>query len=191
MFFPESQRETTWLNIAALLVAAYLTVFMESTLDVVRNLTGAQFDLLPSLMVYVGMSYGFNTVLAVGTVSGVLYDSTSANPLGTSVLPLVLIGMLVLHNRDLLLRDQTYPQYVLGLAASIFAPIVIYLLLVGLGKPPGIGWYSLWQLAVMALIGGLFTPVWFYIFGKLDNALMYPSVPESAFRPDREIERGK
>jgi hypothetical protein len=44
---------------------------------------------------------------------------------------------------------------------------------------------------VLTMTGGSVTPVWFVIFRKVDKALHYQDVPESSFRADREIERGR
>ena len=71
------------------------------------------------------------------------------------------------------------------------APLLAVLLLLGGGYRPLIGWGSLWQLIVMALTGGCFTPICFSIFERIQRTLNYQSVSESSFRPDREIKRGR
>ena len=52
-----------------------------------------------------------------------LFDSLSANPLGVSVLPLFLVGFLIYRQRELILRDQPFAQFVLGLGASAAVPV--------------------------------------------------------------------
>lgn len=180
-----------WTSLTALAGAAWLAVFAQAWLDGIRNFLGASIDLIPGLMVYAGLSHGLNTVIALSLLAGLLADSLSANPLGISILPLLLVGVMVYHYKDLLLREQTYAQFVLGVIGSAFAPILTVVLLTGMGQKPLLGWGSLWQLLAMALGGGCFTPLWFVIFRRLDHAFKYQTVSEPSFRADREIERGR
>jgi rod shape-determining protein MreD len=154
-------------------------------------LTGAQFDFLPGLVVVAAMMHGLSAVLVVSITGGLLFDSLSANPLGVTTLVLAMIGTFVYLNRELLLRDQTYPQFIVGIGASAAAPILSYVVVSALGTHPLIEWTSLWVWFVMTVTGGLTTPVWFAVFRKVDRALHYQTVPESSFRPDREIHRGR
>jgi len=80
-----------WLNTIAILLIAFLAVFMESYFRGLRNLVGAQIDLLPALMVYASLSAGISTVALLATLGGLWFDSLSANPLGITVLPLLVI----------------------------------------------------------------------------------------------------
>src|SRR2546427_12179292 len=76
-----------WLNTIAILLVAFLPVFLESYFRGLRNLVGAQIDLLPALMVYAGLNAGISTVALLATLGGLWFDSLSANPLGITVLP--------------------------------------------------------------------------------------------------------
>jgi hypothetical protein len=80
-----------------------------------------------------------------------------------SLLPLFLIGLLIQRNRDLILRDQTYAQMVIGFAASA-ARLSTVLLLLNLDQRPLLGWFSLWQWLLMSVAGALMTPLWFHVF---------------------------
>jgi cell shape-determining protein MreD len=180
-----------WLNTAAILLIAFLAIFLESYVRVVRNLLGAQIDLLPALVVYAALSAGIATVTLLATLGGLWFDSLSANPLGITVLPLLVIGLLLHSRREVILREQLYAQFVLGLAASGAAPLFTVLALLGVGAEPLLGWWSLWQWAVMTLSGGAFTPVCFRLFGRFNRAFAYQPLPESSFRPDREIKRDR
>src|SRR5437773_3378747 len=112
------------LNIIFILGAAFLAVFWQAAFNGVRHLLGAQIDLLPALMVYASLYGGFGTVVLLAVLGGLWFDSLSANPLGVSVLPLFVIGVAIYANRDLILRNQTLAQFVLGLAASAAAPVM-------------------------------------------------------------------
>ena len=179
------------LNSILILAAAYLAVFLESSFQGVRHLLGAQVDLLPALMVYASLSENLLTIALLALLGGLGFDSLSANPFGVSVLPLFVVGFLIYRKRNLILRDQLFAQWVLGLGASAIVPLLTLLLIFTGGKSPLIGWGSLWQLIVMTLGGGIATPIFFKLFGSLENALNYRRNIETSFRPDREIRRGR
>lgn len=180
-----------WLNTILILVAAFFAVFCQAAITGPRHWLGAQIDLLPSLMVYASFWSGFTTIVLLALLGGLWFDSLSANPPGTSVLPLFLIGLGISSRRELILRDQFFAQLVLGLAASAAAPVITVLVLLTGGRTPLLGWGSLWQLAVMSVGGALATPVWFILFNWLHRAFAYRQVNESSFRADREIRRGR
>ena len=63
-----------WLNTIALLLVAFLAVFLESYVRFLRNLLGAQIDLLPALMVYASLTTGISTVALLATLGGFWFD---------------------------------------------------------------------------------------------------------------------
>jgi rod shape-determining protein MreD len=174
-----------------ILIAALLAVFLQGTFGGVRSLLGAQVDLLPALMVYTALTSGPVMMMTFAVFGGLMFDTLSVNPLGVSVLPLLLIGFLLQLRRDLLLRDQIYAQFVLGLIASAVAPVMTLLTLFTMEQTPLFGWGSLWQWLVMSVGGGVATPVFFLLFDRLNHALGYQPIVESSFRTDREIRRGR
>ena len=174
-----------------ILLAALLAVFGQSAFTGLRNLIGAQVDLLPALMVYTALTASPFMMITLAVLGGLFFDTLSVNPLGTSVLPLLIVGFLIQLRRDLLLREQVYAQVVLGLLASAMAPLIAILILLTLGKSPLLGWGSLWQWVVMSVGGGVASPVFFFLFDRLNHALGYQPIVESSFRADREIRRGR
>jgi len=180
-----------WLNTLFILAAAFLAVFWEAAFQGVRNVVGAQVDLLPAIIVYAALCSSLPTVCLVAFFGGLCFDSLSANPLGTSVLPLFALGFVIHLWRDLILRDQVFAQVVLGLAAGIACPMLTLLLLLTIGRPPQLGWGTLWQLIVMSLGSGLVTPVFFLLFEWVHKTFVHAPAVESSFRPDREIRRGR
>jgi cell shape-determining protein MreD len=181
----------SWLNTLFIVAAAFLAVFWEAAFPGVRNVLGAQIDLLPPIIVYAALCSRLSTVCLVALFGGLCFDSLSVNPLGVSVLPLFAVGFVIHLWRDLILRDQSFAQVVLGLAAGIACPVLTLLLLLTTGRPPQLGWGTLWQLIVMSLGSGLVTPVFFFLFEWLHNTLVHAPTFESSFRPDREIRRGR
>jgi cell shape-determining protein MreD len=181
----------SWLNTLFIVAATFLAVFWEAAFQGVRNLLGAQIDLLPPIIVYAALCSNLLTVCLVAFFGGLCFDSLSANPLGISVLPLFAVGFVIHLWRELILRDQSFAQVVLGLAAGIACPVLSLLLLLTTGRPPRLGWGTLWQLIVMSLGSGLVTPVIFLLFEWVHKTLVHAPAVESSFRPDREIRRGR
>ncbi len=182
---------TTWLNNTLIIFTAFLAVFWAASFHGVRHLLGAQIDLLPPLMVYAALYSSLGMVASLAFVGGLWFDSLSANPLGVSIFPLFVVGLLIFASRELILRDQIFARLTLGFAASLLAPVICLLILLTTGRAPLFGWGTLWQLFVMAVGGAVATPVLFEIFGWLNRAFGHAAVQQSSFRPDREIRRGR
>jgi rod shape-determining protein MreD len=178
-------------NTIALLLAAYVVVFLQATFNQLRSVAGVQVDLLPGLVVYAAIGGGITTLTLVAVCGGLWFDSLSANPMGTSMLPLFIIGLFLQRHRDLILREQPYAQMMMGMTASALAPVGSLLLLINTDMKPLLGWFSLWQWAVMSVIGGLMTPVWFWFFDVIGRILNYGPAGEIGFGHEREIKRGR
>jgi rod shape-determining protein MreD len=180
-----------WPRILIILGVAYLAVFAQSRFAILRHTLGAQIDLLPALVVYTGLTCPIPTVTTVALLCGLSYDSLSAHPLGFSLLPLAAVGLAAHAARETLLRHNPWTQYLLGLAACGVVPLITLALLVLTGMDPLYrGWFA-WRWGVSAALSAAFTPLCFCLFAKLDAALNYPAQPTLAFRPDREIDRGR
>jgi cell shape-determining protein MreD len=179
------------LNSILILLIAFLAVFCESAFSGIRNLLGAQIDLLPAIMVYAALTAGLPTVATVAVAGGLFFDSLSANPLGITILPLFVVGILINFQRDLILRDQLFAQSILGLSASAFVPAATLLMLLTGRHAPVMSWFSVWQWLVMTVGGGIATPALFLLFGWFDQTFTYRSATEMSFRPDREIRRNR
>jgi len=180
-----------WLHTLFVLAMAFLAVFWEAAFSGLRHLIGAQIDLLPALMVYASLCTGITTVTLLAILGGLWFDSLSSNPLGVSVLPLFVVGLVIHIKRDLILRDETFAQAVLGFAASATVPVLTLLLLLTTRHTPLIGWGTLWQLLVMSVGGAIATPICFELFSWLDRTLVHPRATQTTFRSDREIQRGR
>jgi cell shape-determining protein MreD len=181
----------SYLKTVAILAIAYLAVFLEASSGFLRHWLGAQIDVLPALMVYCGLSTGLVTLALTATLAGLWFDALSANPLGISILPQFLVGFVVFKLRDLILREEAYARFALGMAGGAAAPFLTLLLLWTGGYSPLVGWGSMWQWIVLTVGAGALTPVCFWFFDRLNTALAYSRTSESTFRPDREIKRGR
>ena len=106
------------INSILILLAAFVAVYLEASFNGVRHLFGAQIDLLPPLIVYASLSTDLVTLALLAVLGGLWFDSLSANPLGVSVLPLLLIALAIHRQRGLILREQLFAQFILGLSAA-------------------------------------------------------------------------
>lgn len=179
------------LRTTLLLVTAFLAVFWQAAFPGTARWLNAQIDLLPALMVFASLRTTPVMITALAVCGGLFFDSLSANPLGITILPLFVVGFVIYLRRDLILRDQPYAQFILGLAASATTPVLTVLLLLTAGEAPLLGWGSLWQWLVMSLGGAAATPIFFFLFEWCERAFGYQRVTQSSFRPDREIQRGR
>jgi rod shape-determining protein MreD len=177
--------------VLAFLLAGYGLIFAQSRVTFVRDLVGTQPDFLPGLMVYAGLAFPLEITVLCAVALGVLFDSLSANPLGVTAVVLGLVGLAGSRFREFLLSDQFTTHWVLGLLASALAPPVSLAVCRFAGAEPLLGWGTGWHWAIMTAGGGLVTPLWFRLFNRLDDALRYKEVPESVFRADRQIARGR
>jgi cell shape-determining protein MreD len=180
-----------WLNTILILALAYVAVFLEGSFDVIRNLLGAQITLLPALMVYASLTAEIGTVALLAVCGGLWRDSFSIDPLGASILPLMVIGYIIMWKRDLLLREYQFVQMALGLAAGAVFPLATLFLLLNVGREPLLGWGLVWQCVVGTLTGGVLAPLLFGLFSRVRRAIEYPALNQSSFREDREIKRGR
>lgn len=181
----------TAMPLLLLLAAAFGLVLLQSAFDLTRWLCGAQLNLLPGLMVYAALTCEWPALVALALAAGLLFDSLSANPLGTMTLALFAPAWLIHRKRGLILRDLPFARLMLGLAATGATPLIAVLLLLTARAELALGWYSLGQWAVLTLIGGLLTPLLFELLEASRAALTYQRAQATSFRPDREIRRGR
>ncbi|MBM3845073.1 MAG: hypothetical protein FJ405_02145 [Verrucomicrobia bacterium] len=179
------------LNVIFTLCAAYGIVFLQTSVNWPRALLGAQPDLLPSLVVYAALTSGLGLSTTISICGGLWMDSLSRNPLGISILPLFLAGVIIERYRGLILRDQTYAQFVIGACASAAAPVITLILILNTSLEPMVGWTSLWQWGVMALAGGFMTPAWFWLFAWLLRGFSYETIQDPTGHSNRQIKRGR
>jgi hypothetical protein len=180
-----------WRSTIFILAAAFLAVFLEASVGILRNVLGAQIDLLPALMVYTALTHGIATISLLAVCGGLWFDSLSLNPLGASVLPLLLIGWPIYRSRELLMREHLYAQVILGAVAGALQPLATLFILLNKGAAPILGWFSIWQWIVMTVGSGLATPICFKFFDGLRRTFEYQPITQTSFRPDREIKRGR
>ena len=182
---------TNGVTLLVFLITGYVIIFAQGKFTFFRDFFGAQPDLLPGMIVYAAMAFKLETVMVCVCIFGLLFDSFSLNPLGTTVVTLGVIGFAASRYRELLLSEQFTTHWVLGLIASGVAPIISYAVVRLSDLTPLVAAGSALQWAIMTAGGGIVTPLWFKVFNWLDIALRYKEIPESTVRPDRQIARGR
>lgn len=178
-------------TLGLVLVAAFVTVLVQSAFDLTRWLCGAQLNLLPALMVYTALTCELPVLVLVALVGGSLFDAVSANPLGTMTVALFLPAWVIYLQRGLILRELPFARLMLGLAATGVTPVIAVLILLSAREEPVLGWYSLGQWVILTALGGLLTPLLMTALDATRNALSYQRVAANSFRADREIRRGR
>jgi rod shape-determining protein MreD len=173
------------------LLATALVVFMECWWGFPRRWLGGQVDLLPVIVLYVGLKRSLVCLFLVVLWGGLWYDSLSDNPMGTSVLSLIAPGFLAHKHREFLMRDDPWVQFALGGIACLLCPGITLLQLTSAGRSPLVGWGTVWVFVLMGVGGALVTPLVFRILDRLNQFFSYPVAPSLSFRKDREIKRGR
>ncbi|HEY1172927.1 MAG TPA: hypothetical protein VGH19_16280 [Verrucomicrobiae bacterium] len=179
------------LTLTVIMAATFGIVFAQSTVDFIRVWLGAQIDLLPALIVYAALTGNPLLTSLIAVFGGLWLDSLSLNPLGITIGPLMIAGMVLMHFRELVLREQLSAQIIIGMVAGAAVPLLVVLLSITLGKQPLLGWGSLWQWLVMSVGCGLATPLIFRVFDLVDHWLSYQPLPETTFNHNREMKRGR
>jgi rod shape-determining protein MreD len=180
-----------WLRFSFLLAFTLLAVFCQTVWETPRVWLGAQFDWLPSLVVYSGATGELAAMIGCAVIGGICQDSFSSNPLGVSVLPLLVIGWLVHRSRELILVDDLLVRVILGGLASAGAFGLGLLMNLVVRLTPLIDWITLWQALVVAAGGAVATPLWFGLIRRMEKVFGYSVISIPSFRSDREIKRGR
>lgn len=179
------------LSLVILVIPTLLAVFLGATVNTPRQWLGGQVNLLAPLIVYAALEEDVTAVALIAVLGGVAMDSFSANPLGASILPLFWIGLALLWRRDVLLRELSYAQFVLGTVAGVLAPAMTCLLLFAVGERPLVSGSTLLQWIVLAAGSGILTPPCFWLLTWLNRRLTYQPIITPVFRSDREMKRGR
>ena len=201
-----------------LFVATWVVLFAQTQFPVVRQYLGFPINLLPALTVYAALSLDLWTATVFGCVTALLCDSLSESRLGVSVAPVFLTIFVLQLRKHLILREQRFAQFWLGVGAGWFivlgslainslgsrdpvsefalstaSPGVVPAFEIGAfgSREPLWGVISIWQVLVAGAMNGFASPVCFKFFDWLRSYYEYQPMELSSFRADREIKRGR
>ena len=173
-----------------LLFATALILFAQGRGLLTERILGTRIDLLPSLLVHAAWRGGFAVGTAFAAIAGLLLDTLSATPLGTSLVTLVLASLPLHATRELVARERPRVQALAGgCVAAIFHSLSLALLVL-LGREPNAGWITVAHLGVLVALNALLSPILFRVFDRLEFHLTYKEIPEEAVREEVEIKRG-
>jgi rod shape-determining protein MreD len=85
--------------------------------------------LLPAVALYYALVHARGTAVTAAILAGVMQDTMSLFPVGTSALCLVVFGLFVVETRETMFRDSVVTVAVLGAASAAFTTIGLYVLL--------------------------------------------------------------
>ena len=180
-----------WISPATVLVAGWLAVFAQTQFGTLRAVLGVPLEVAPALLVYCAFTHGLGMVAAFTAMAGLGGDVLSGSRLGLGwVLPFG-VGFALNTRRHLLLREQRYAQFWLGLGAGIAIPLGHALLLHAAHAEPARGWHSTRQLLLLGLLNGIACPACFKAFDRLRETFEYAPEPTSFHAGQREMKRGR
>lgn len=174
-----------------LFLAMWLSVFAQTQFQGLRDLIQVPIAISPALVSYAALTHGLGVTLSLGILGGLWVDSLSASPVGVSVLPLFLLGFTLHLQRHLILRDQGFAQFWVGLGAGAGVPLLTLGVLSLTRSQPVTGGFTVIHLLLLGLINGVACPFLFRMFDFLHRVFDYRPLTTSSFRTDRETVRGR
>lgn len=152
------------------LITALITTYLASSWSLPKQITGAQLDPLPALMLVVALRAPITTIAILAIFASLTQSALSSNPLGISLLPLYIVGCAA-HINSHNLYLHTGSRFALGAGAGAAIPLMSLALLLLTNKEPLIGWFSLWQWAAGILSSGLMALIFFPLIEWLDQSV--------------------
>lgn len=174
-----------------LFVAGWLAAFAQTQFSVVRGVLGVPLAVGPALVVYAAFTHGLATASLFAVLLGLWTDSLSGSRMGLGAVTPFLATFLLSTRQHLLLRDQRYAQFWLGLGLGVGLPLGHGILLQAAHAGPALGWASIRQFLVLGLMNGAACPACFWAFDRLLQSLEYPAAPTSFMAGQREMKRGR
>jgi rod shape-determining protein MreD len=115
-------------------------------------------DVIPVLVVSIGLLGGATTGATCGFIAGFLIDLILIQTMGVSSLLLTMLGYAAGMLREL--RDPVHPltNSIVGAAAAVFFTVGFGIVQFSLGQPAPQPWQMLWQTALSGLYGALLAP---------------------------------
>jgi len=154
-----------------ILITALITTYVASSWSLPKQITGAQLDPLPALMLAVALRAPITTIAILAVFASLTQSALSSDPLGISLLPLYFMGFILHINSHNLSHHHIGSRFALGAGAGAVIPLVTLALLLITNKEPLIGWFSLWQWAIGILTSGLMALIFFPLIEWLDQSV--------------------
>ena len=179
------------LPVLLLLAVLWLVTFAPTQFAVLHDWIGVPLNLSPALLVYTALTHGPVLTTVVSVMAGLWLDALSASRFGVSLLPMFLFAFVVQSRSHLILRDQRFAQFWLGVAGGILIPIATAGVLLLGRREPALTQGTVAQLILLGVANGLATPLTFQLFDRMNRAFNYQSLEPGSFRADRQIVRSR
>lgn len=153
--------------IFALLIAAVLQAMVPTT-----AWTGwAPAPIMGALVIYYALVRPRHLVLEAALLAGLVEDSLSQMPLGTSSFSYAVIGLIIERYREDVVVRQWTTHVVFGALANIAVTLFALLMLIkdGLIHPPFV--HVMLRLIGALILGGVVTPIVFHLMERLEITL--------------------
>lgn len=159
------------MNQVVVLFTLITAALLQAALPTAPWMGWAPMPLLAGLVVYYALVRSRGLVLEVAILAGIVEDSLSQVPLGTSSFLYALAGLIIERWRGSMIVRQWTTHAVAGAATNLAATAFVLLMLVkdGLIEPR---WgYVVLRLAGAGLLGALAAPIVFHVMEGLDDTL--------------------
>jgi rod shape-determining protein MreD len=127
--------------------------------------------LLAAVLFYaLGRSHG--EALETAVVAGLLQDSLGPIPHGTSVLAFTSVALVINHYRERVFADHWFTHAMMGIGASAWVTLSLYILLTASGLRTGVGLpFVLSKALGMSLLGLVVMPLIYSLISRIHQAL--------------------
>lgn len=174
-----------------LALAVWLSAFAQTQFAALREWMSVPVALGPSLVCYAALTQGPGAAFGLALLGGLLSDALSSAPLGSGIPGPFLLALTLHLQRHLILRDQRFAQFWIGLGAGVGVPLLTLATLALTRAETVTGAFTVLQLLGLGLVNGLACPAVFALFDLLHRAFDYRPLASTSFRPDRETVRGR
>lgn len=145
---------------AVMVLVLLLATLLQSAIPAAPWLASSKVPLLLAVVLYYALTHRRGMFLTVAILAGVIQDSMSLMPVGSSALCFVALGLFVLESRGVLFRDSVPTVTALGAALGALTTAGLYVLLrAGIDMAEVPLWWLMLKMGGNALLGGLVAPV--------------------------------
>lgn len=160
------------MNRAVMIVALCLCAMLQAIFPSWVAMGQAKPPLLLGAVLYYALSRDNFQGVEAAVLAGLLQDSLGPIPHGYSVLAFTSIAVLVNHYRERVFSEHWFTHAMMGIGASTWVTLILYLLLTGGGLREGVGFpFVLSKALGMSLLGLVVMPVTYRLIHKLDRAV--------------------
>lgn len=156
---------------AAIMVFLLLAgALLQSVMPAAAFLGLSKPPILASVALYYALVHSRGMAVTAAILAGVVQDSLSLFPVGTSALCLVVFGLLVVETRETMFRDSLFTVAVLGAASAAFTTLGLYGMLslnsLAADIPP---WWVVLKTGGNALLGLGAAPIVWWMTSTLEH----------------------